>query len=126
MFKSTGKIQVRDGIRIVADADLIRYYKSLIDMYNYKTQRVQLPAHGAHITIVNPKIHRNARWWEAKNYEGETVEFEYYPEAAVVSRVNYWLPVGCEYAMQIIDKLKVDNGDNWWGLHLTICNRKFK
>jgi len=125
MFKSIGKIQVNDGIRIVANLDLIRYYKKLIDFDCYNTQKLQLPTHGAHVTIVNPKIHKKVRWWECKNYHGQLVEFEYYPEAAYVSSVNYWLPVECEFAMQIIDKLKVDNGDNWWGLHLTICNKKF-
>jgi len=125
MFKGIGKIEVRNGIRIVTDLDFIRYYKTLIDYYNYRTERLQLPAHGAHITIGNPKLHRNLNLRMAQKYHGKVVEFQYDPENAYISKVNYWLPVKCVTAENLKNELSIDDGPRWWGFHITICNKKF-
>jgi hypothetical protein len=126
MFKSKGHLQVKDGaVRIVAGLDLIKYYHNLVNFHNYRTQRLQLPAHGAHITVVNPKIHRGININPAKEFDGWEVEFDYFPEDMYVSRVNYWIPVKCVFADFLKRKLKVDDGENYWGLHLTVCNKKF-
>lgn len=125
MFLGHGYIQVKDGVRIIADLDLIRYYHRLIDYYNYRTERLQLPAHGAHITIVNPKLHRGVLFNSALQYHGKRVTFNYFPEKAYISNVNYWIPVTCKFADELKNKLGVDDGKNYWGLHLTICNKKF-
>ena len=53
MFKTTGKIQVKNGIRIIGDLDMIRYYHRLIEFYTYRTEKLQLPAHGCHVTLVS-------------------------------------------------------------------------
>lgn len=124
MFKSLGKIQVYNGVRIIADLDLIRYYHRLIDFYNYRTEKLQLPAHGAHITLINPKIHK-VNWTLAKKFAGKEVEFEAYPEQMTVSRVNYWIPVKCEYGDVLKKVLGVVEGSRYLGLHMTVCNRKF-
>jgi len=124
MFKSVGKIQVRDGVRIIADLDLIRYYHRLIDFYHYRTEKLQLPAHGAHVTLINPKLH-NVNWKNALPLNGKEVEFEYFPENAFESRVNFWIPVKCEYADALKRLLKVNDGPRYLGLHMTVANRKF-
>ena len=124
MFKSLGKIQVKNGVRIIADWDLIRYYHKLIDYHNYRTEKLQLPAHGAHITLINPKIHKvNCKL--AEKFAGKEVEFVYYPEKTFISRVNYWIPVECEYAESLKKILGVVDNSRYLGLHLTVCNKKF-
>lgn len=124
MFKTIGKIQVQNGIRVIGDLDLIRYYHRLIDFHNYRTEKLQLPAHGCHVTLVNPTLHK-VKWEDAKKYHGRIVEFTCYPEKTYESRVNYWIPVECEYGDALKKLLGVDDGPNYWGLHLTVCNRKF-
>lgn len=124
IFKSLGTIQVKDGVRILANLDLIRYYHRLIDFYNYRTEKLQLPSHGAHITLINPKIHR-VNWELARKFHGRTVEFEYDPTKIHESRVNYWIPVTCEYGEALKKVIGVRDGPNYWGLHCTVANRKF-
>lgn len=125
-MKGIGHVEVREGgVRIIADMDLIRYYLALINFYEYKTVKLQLPLHGAHITILNPKIHKGAKHFKAIPYNKKEVEFEYYPENAYISAKNYWLPVTCEFADRLIQECEIDNGAHWWGLHLTIANKKF-
>lgn len=124
MFKSFGKIQVQDGIRIITSHDTILYYHRLVDEYFFHCKKFQLPAHGAHVTIVNPKIHK-VNWAKARKYIGKVVEFEVFPEDAHISAVNVWLPVFCDFADELKRELGVDDDRNYWGLHLTICNKKF-
>lgn len=125
MFKSKGKIEIESGIRIAVKLDFILYYKWLIDKYNYHTIPLQLPKHLGHITIVNPKIHKNIDCSAANKYIGERVEFTYDPLNMYVSKVNYWIPVKCEWADNLKKELNVDDGFNYWGLHITIANKKF-
>jgi len=124
MFKASGYIQVNDGVRIIASHDTIRYYHRLVDEYFFHCNKFQLPAHGAHVTVVNPKIHK-VNWAKARKYIGKVVEFDVYPEDAHISAVNVWLPVRCDFADNLKRELGVDDGRNYWGLHLTICNKKF-
>jgi len=124
-FKATGKLEVNNGLRIVCDYDFIRYYKWLIEKAFWNTQRLQLPAHGSHITLLNPKIHKGFTYAPALPYIGKDIEFIYDPSTIYESKVNFWLPVKCEFAEQLKNKCGVYEGKNYWGLHLTICNRKF-
>ena len=51
-----GRLQIEKGnIRIILPYDFCSYYKQFVDK-EYKIFS-NLPAHGAHITIVNSKIH---------------------------------------------------------------------
>jgi hypothetical protein len=126
---ATGKIEVNNGVRIVTDKDLCKYYQWFIFReYNVKTQ---LPAHGAHITIVNPKIHKHEDLNLVIDYHGREVEFFYDPEKLYISPVNYWLPAQCSIDHEIKWLLAVENNYSarndikYWGLHLTIANTKF-
>ena len=125
MFKSKGKIEVTNGIRILTDLDFILYYKWLIDKYNYNTIKLQIPKHLGHITIVNPKIHKNVDCELARKYHGDIVDFTYDPFNMYISKVNYWIPVKCVWADMLKKDLNVDDGYNYWGLHITIANKKF-
>jgi hypothetical protein len=125
-FNSYGKIEVNNGIRIVCKLDFILYYQWLIRKHYYNTIKIQNPTHEAHITIVNPKIHKNIDCSLANKYIDQTAEFVYFPERLYVSPVNFWIPVECNLADEIKKELKVDDGPNYWGLHITICNKKFK
>jgi len=124
MFKCSGTIQVIDGVRIITDLDLIRYYHWLVTEHFYNCQRFQLPTHGAHVTVINPKLHK-VNWSKARKYIGKVVEFEVFPEDAYVSAVNVWIPVKCAFADGIKKELGVDDGPKYWGMHATVCNRKF-
>jgi hypothetical protein len=125
MFKSYGKIEVKNGVRIICGIDICRYYQKLIHMYYFNTVKTQLPAHNAHITLANPKIHKGADYERAKKYIDKRVEFWYSPEDAYISRVNFWFPVKCDWAENIREELNIIDGSNWWGYHLTIANVKF-
>jgi hypothetical protein len=124
-FTSIGRVEVRNGIRIVTSLDFIRYYTALVVYSTYRTKKFQLPAHGAHITILNPKIHKEVDFNRASKYHNLTVEFTYSPENVYISRVNYWMPVKCKFGNQLKHELGIVDGPNWLGFHLTICNVKF-
>jgi hypothetical protein len=126
MFLGHGYIQVKDGVRIIADLDLIRYYHKLIDYHQYKTQKLQLPSHGAHITIINPKIHKNIDIKKALHHHGRNVTFTYFPEKMYKSPKNFWIPVSSKVADKLKTELGVDDGKNFWGLHMTVANTKFE
>ncbi len=122
--KGYGIVKVtHDGVRIITGYDIIRYYQWLINRATWDTVKNQLPRFGAHITIVNRKIH-NFSFKEALEFNNLELEFDYFPEDIHQSRVNFWMPVKCEKALQIKKELKVTDKD-FWGLHLTICNTKF-
>lgn len=125
MFKCFGRIQVDNGIRIITSTDICLYYQKLIHFYYYKTVKTQIPAHGGHITLANPKIHKSADYELAQKYIDKEVEFWYHPEDVYISKVNFWFPVKCEWAENVRDELNIWDGPDWWGYHLTIANKKF-
>jgi hypothetical protein len=121
---STGIIKVtNDGVRIITGFDLVRYYQWLINKGTYNTIKNQLPKFGAHVTILNKTLH-NFSVKEASQFHNQQLEFIYFPEKIYQSRVNFWIPVECPRALEIKKILKVTDKD-FWGLHLTVCNRKF-
>ena len=127
-MKINGKIEVKNGLRIKVNLDFCRYYMWLVTKYHYNTQKYQLPMHGAHVTILNPKIHGKKKqidFNKLKPFDGKTVEFEVYPKDAYVSKVNVWLPVKCDFADKLKKALGIVEDRNWWGSHITICNKKF-
>lgn len=125
MFKGIGKIEVRNGIRIVFDLDLILYYNKLIEYHYYRTVKTQLPMHGAHITIVNPKIHGITDFRKYKRLEGTPVKFLYFPEDMYVSKCNWWIPVKSKFADNLKRSIHIYDKPGYLGLHMTVANRKF-
>lgn len=125
MFKAYGKLEIDDGLRLIIDKDFILYYKWLIVKSFYNTIKVQLPMYDAHSTLINPKIHKNFTYSPALPYIGKFIEFTYNPLNMFESKVNFWLPIQCEIGEKIKKECGVIDDENYWGLHLTICNKKF-
>lgn len=128
IFKSHGYLQIKDGnIRIIVKRDLIEYYKRLIDYhYNY-TIKLNTPRHGAHITIINSKIHKNVDISKVLVYNGGKIEFEYDCEDIRIGGrgfINFWFPVKCDFAQKIKEILSIKDNKTFLGLHLTIGNNK--
>jgi hypothetical protein len=124
-FKATGRLEINNGLRINLGLDFIRYYKWLIEKAYWNTQRLQLPAHLAHCTLINPKIHKNFNYAPALPFIGKDIEFTYNPTTIYESKVNFWLPIQCPLAEEIKNKCGVYEGKNYYGLHITLANRKF-
>ena len=124
-YYSTGKLEINNGLRIVCGYDFIQYYKWLIEKSFWNTKKFQLPAHGSHITLLNPKIHKKFTYEPALPHIGKDISFSYNPLDVYESKVNFWLPIKCEFAEKLKNMCGVVENANYWGLHLTICNRKF-
>jgi hypothetical protein len=124
-IKATGWLQIDDAVRIVTNADICRYYQWFITKEFWYTVKTQLPRHGAHITVVNPKIHKSNDFRAIRNLKGQRVNFEFDPTCLYGSRVNYWIPVKCPMVKRIRDILKITEYGCDKGPHLTICNKKF-
>lgn len=123
-FKGYGIIEIRKGIRIKVDLDFIKYYKKLIDYYYSNTLRNQLPAYGAHISIILPDIHKVIDFCKVRKYSHKRVEFSYNPENIFKSPKNIWMNVECVVGDEIKKILKIKE-KHFLGYHLTIVNFKF-
>lgn len=114
-----------DTIRINTDMDICQYYKWFIDKFYHYTIKTQFPKHKAHITVVNPKIYGVHSLESLKHLHGERVRF-YYSVDVYRSPRNFWIPVKCDIADDIKKSLGIIDAENYYGLHLTICNTKFE
>jgi len=120
-----GHIEVKNGIRIITNIDLCRFYRSLISK-RYPSLKTQLPKHGAHVTLCSPKVHGISNFNLARYLHGKKTTFEYSPLEIYKSRVNFWLPVyNCPVYKEVKKLFRVKEKEGWLGLHLTICNTKF-
>lgn len=121
-IEASGTIQVDNGVRVATNIDLCKFYNSLIK--KQLNINPQLPFYGAHITLVNPKLHNVLDFSEVIQYDGREVKFLYSPEF-FTSDVNFWIPVKCEIYHEIKWILNFRESPNWLGLHLTISNLKY-
>lgn len=119
-----GRIEVNNGVRLVTRLDFCAYYRWLIGR-NMPWVRTQVPMHGAHITICNPKIHKITDYRNVNDLHGKTYFFEYYPEELYRSPKNFWIPANTDAYDVVKSRLGFVESKNWWGLHLTVCNMKF-
>lgn len=124
MISCLGKIEINNGVRIKTNDDICLYYQWLIKKYFYNLVKIQTPSHGGHCTLYNPKIHGEKNVNEILKYNGQEIEFDLYPESLYISKVNYWIPVKCPFGDYLKKEMKIDDGPNYWGLHLTVCNKK--
>jgi len=124
MYKGKGKLEIRNGIRIIVNYDLIRYYQKLFSFYTYKTVKFQSPMHGSHISIYLPKIHGSIDLSSVNYLNGVDIEFEYHPDSFTITKKNVWMKVVCPLADEIKKKLDIVD-KNFLGYHLTILNFKF-
>lgn len=121
----SGRIEVDNGVRIVTDVDICKYYQWFIKREFWNTVKTQLPAHGGHITIVNPKIHNVTDFNDVLEYHGREVSFDICPEQLYISKVNFWIPARAAVEHEIKYLCAAQDKSDFWGLHLTVCNRKF-
>jgi len=125
-IKGNGTIAVSNkGVRINTHIDVCKYYQWHITKYHYNTVKTQLPKYKAHITIVNPDIHKICDFKAVAHLNGRKVEFEYDPERMFRSRVNFWMPVKFDLEKEIKQILSIKDGKKYLGLHITVCNMKF-
>ena len=123
-FKATGKLEILNGVRIIAPFDMVLYYQKLFTMATWNTVKSQLPRHGAHISIYLPDIHgKNVDMTPILYMKGKKIEFEYDPLDFIITRKNVWMKVRCEEANKIKDMLKIVD-KNFLGFHMTVLNFK--
>lgn len=124
-LNATGKIEIDNGLRIITDVDFCKYYLTLFHWSIWKTKKYQLPAHKAHITVYNPKIHGQILLDEFTDLVGQTIEFSYDCNL-YISPVNVWAPVKCPWADEFRNKLGIPiTYFEETSLHLTIGNIKY-
>jgi len=127
-LKSEGTLLVNHNvIRLIISTDFIKYYKTFVDK-EYKIFS-NTPAHGAHITLWNPKIHGSLDAKKAKFlkdfYKGNKISFEYDPyiiEGGYNKNFqNFFMKVRSITLGGICNILGNDQKDR---LHITIANTK--
>jgi hypothetical protein len=130
-IKSCGILKLdENNLRVISHPDICNYYKFLFKKYSYNTIKVQTPKHGAHITIVNEKIHGIINLNKIKSFLNTNIDYEYnikgiFNNQSEKNFKNYFLKVRSKQLNLIMEILKLNNdNDKFLGLHLTILNRK--
>ncbi len=124
---ATGKISVK-GHRIVVDVsdDFVKYYNWFITREYWI--KLNLPMHGAHITIANDKLYSGVDWKKAKKYHGMVIDFEYDVDMIRGGRtkgfIMFYMKVFSPEIEQIKKDLGVVDNDKFRGTHVTISNSK--
>jgi hypothetical protein len=124
--KRTGIVRVEENRMVInLENDLVLYYRWIIENHHYKTVRFQTPAYGAHITILNRKIHGSKyNYNHLKKYHKKEVEFNYDPVNINIggSRYKvYWLNVDVPFADSVKRELNVIE-TGFLGYHITLGN----
>ncbi len=124
MYKSYGRLEINNGVRILMNLDFVLYYQKLFGYYTYNTVRNQIPKHKSHISIYLPDIHgKHIKTDCIKYLAGKNIEFSYDPTNIFITKKNVWMVVDCYEAHIIKDKLGIIDR-NFKGFHLTILNFK--
>lgn len=129
-IKAVGKWKIEDDqISIITNSDFCKYYAWLYKKATWNTQKVNLPAHGAHFNVVNPKIHGKIDCAKFKYLNGKEVYFYYSISGNfggfTKGFVNFWLNVNCKKAEFIAKKLGVYKKEESFSVfHITIFNTK--
>jgi hypothetical protein len=126
---SSGKLEISGTtLRIRVSNDIALYYKQFVDKH-FK-MFTHFTAHGAHITITNPNIHKNVQRKDiayARNkFVHIPINFEYNINIKVGGWTkefkNFYLPVRSEQISHISRILGIKEPPK--GYHLTISNTK--
>lgn len=129
-LKAKGRFSVdKNTLKVVLDRDFCRYYKWLYDQYYFNTIKTQIPMHGAHIGIVNPKIHKDVDTTKFLYLNKQEICFEYNIEGYFGGYTkgfkNFWLDVRSKELENIALSLKVlKTYKNFSHFHITILNNK--
>jgi hypothetical protein len=115
--------------RIVLDVsdDFVRLYYWFIQKHYWI--RMNTPMHGAHITVANTIHHPKINWKKAVWYDKKEVEFTYNPYIIEGGYrkgfLMYYIKVFSKDLDDMKRKLGIQDGENYRGLHITVCNGKF-
>lgn len=111
-------------LRLVASKDLILYYKSFVDK-EFKIFS-HLPAHGAHVSILLPKIHNK---WPEETIERlltefkEPIKFEYNPDIQTGGYtkgfLNFIIDVRSDILNYLTEELDIEQN-----FHMVVGNTK--
>jgi len=123
---NNGKIERRDGgttkwwVVLDVDEEIGRYYRELYRLNHYKTQVINRPAWGAHVSVVADEIPLNQTAW--RKYDRKLINFDYLPQP--LGNGKYvWLPVVCEELLDLREELGLKRNP-YHPLHLTVGNNK--
>jgi hypothetical protein len=127
MLKSSGTITVEPHKgRIVLDVspDFVSYYSWHISRRYWV--HVNTPLYDSHITIANPKFHKDVNWDKAVHWDKKVIEFEYDPyiiEGGYTKGfIMYYLKVYSDEIERMKEKLRIIENDRYRGLHITLGN----
>jgi hypothetical protein len=129
MLKASGTIAVephKGRIVLNVSSDFVKLYYWFISKHYWI--RMNTPMHGAHITIFNAKHHSKVNWTKAMWYDKKNLDFEYDPYIIEGGYrkgfLMYYMRVFSLELDQMKEKLGIIDGENYRGLHVTICNGK--
>lgn len=129
MLNASGTLSVephKGRIVLNVSEDFVRLYYWFISREYWI--KFQTPLHGAHITIFSQKHHARVNWRKALAHHGKQVEFEYDPcivEGGFTKGfIMYYIRIFSSELDEIKDRLKIEDGKNFRGLHVTIGNGK--
>ena len=124
-YESTGRLRYAYSSNyLVVDCDtgICEYYAHLYYIACHKTRKLQLPAHGGHITVIAGKYESatNHPKWNA--YSGEVIKFAYSP---IVYHQHPYLGIAihCPRLADIREELGLSRHP-FTPFHLTIGNLK--
>jgi hypothetical protein len=122
MFDGKGKLHYHtEWLMLYTDDEIGRYYRALLQR-EHPAIKLNIPKHGAHVTVIAGKYETpsNKDWWG--KYEDETISFTYDPE--ILHKGKYfWLTIECPRIEEIRKELGLPPKIKWpW--HLTIGNTK--
>jgi len=128
MLSAIGRINVdQNSERIVVDIsdDFVAYYKWFLA--KEKWLKLHAPAYGSHITIANSKLYHNINYiLAAKKFHGVQIPFSYSNNLIRGGQTKgftmYYLEVFSEDITRIKAELKIKDGPNYRGLHVTLGN----
>jgi len=130
MIKAKGVFKITsNSIKVVLDDDFCRFYQWLFDRAHYSTLKTQRPFHGAHIGVVNPKIHKNVDTSVFSHLDGQEIWFDYNITGNLggfsKGFKNFWLDVFSKRLDAIAQELGVfKESDGFASFHITILNTK--
>lgn len=129
VLKAKGKLSVNEKKkRIVLDIslDFVKLYLWFIKKKFW--YELGAPAHGAHITLTNPKVHSNVDFKKALKHHGKEFEFEYDENMVRGGYTKGFVMFYMRVFSKELEDLKKDLGivesNNYKGLHVTIGNGK--
>lgn len=120
---SVGRMNVSGGrVSLDLSLDFCLYYNWFV-IREFRIAPM-VPRHGAHITICRQTPRANL----IRHLHGKKIQFEYSVDILEGGKKkgfrNFWLKVRCPEIDRIKEVLRVDDGENYYGLHLTISSTK--